>query len=122
MTIAEESTIDGKLSYLVTALIDKTREGKVLWKPTINDGEFLAGFSRYVVSIKAGYDNAFREERPFRTLRLLDRDGRTIDAKIEYDTDSSDYEDLEYLFILARRSAHNAEQSIDYLLQELESR
>ena len=121
MTIADRSaTIDDKLSYLVSTLLQKTVEGKVLWEPTISDSEFLAGFSRYVVSIKVGYDNEFRQERPLRALVLSNQDGRTIDAKVEYDTGSSDYEKLGELFRVARRSAHNAEESLDNLLQELQ--
>ena len=122
MTMIDENVIDKKLSHLITTLIDKTRDGKVLWRPTISDGEFLAGFSRYVVSIKLGYDNEFRQERPFRSLTLLNQDGKTIDAKVEYNTDSSGYEELGELFMVARRSAHNAEASLDRLLRELESR
>ena len=122
MAMVNKSIIDNKLSHLITTLINKTKEGKVSWSPTINDDEFLAGFSRYVVSIKVGYDNEFRQERPFRTLILSNQDGRTIDAKVEYDTDSSDYEELGELFMVARRSAYNAEESLNSLLQELESR
>ena len=122
MTIADGSAIENKLSYLVSTLIQKTREGKVSWNPTINDDEFLAGFSRYVVSIKLGFADEFRQERPYRTLGLLNKDGKTIDAKIEYDTDSLDYQELGELFVVARRSAHDAEESLNSLLQELESR
>ena len=96
MAIADGSATTGaKLSYLVSTLLQKTIEGKVSWSPTINEDEFLAGFSRYVVSIKVGYDNEFRQERPFRTLILSNQDGKTIDAKVEYNTGSSDYEELE---------------------------
>ena len=122
MAMVNKNIIDNKLSHLITTLINKTKEGKVSWSPTINDDEFLAGFSRYVVSIKVGYDNEFRQERPFRTLILSNQDGRTIDAKVEYATDSSDYEELGELFMVARRSAYNAEESLNSLLQELESR
>ena len=122
MAIADGSAIENKLSSLVSTLIQKTREGKVSWNPTINDDEFLAGFSRYVVSIKLGFADEFRQERPYRTLGLLNKDGKTIDAKIEYDTDSLDYQELGELFVVARRSAHDAEESLNSLLQELESR
>ena len=122
MAIADGSAIENKLSYLVSTLIQKTREGKVSWNPTINDDEFLAGFNRYVVSIKLGFADEFRQERPYRTLGLLNKDGKTIDAKIEYDTDSLDYQELGELFVVARRSAHDAEESLNSLLQELESR
>ena len=61
MTIADRSAIDIKLSRLITTLIDKTQEGKVSWEDTINDDRFLAGFSRYVVSIEQGYEDDFRQ-------------------------------------------------------------
>ena len=64
----------------------------------------------------------FRQERPYRTLGLLNKDGKTVDAKIEYDTDSLDYQELGELFVVARRSADFADESINSLLHELESR
>lgn len=122
MTIADRSAIDIKLSRLITTLIDKTQEGKVSWEDTINDDRFLAGFSRYVVSIEQGYEDDFRQTGIYRAFRLLNQDGKTIDEKVVHNIDSPDYDELGNLLASARRSAHNAEESLDTLLQELESR
>ena len=120
MTLVDKSTRQDRMSHLVKALIDKTGEGKVSWEPTVSDEKFLAGFSKYVVSVEVGFEDGFRQERPYRTLSLLNNNGKTVDAKVEYDIDSSDYEELGELFMLARRSAYNAEESLDNLLQELQ--
>lgn len=122
MTIADGSEIDLKLSQLIATLIDKTQEGKVSWEDTINDDRFLAGFRLYVVSIEQGYDDDFRQIGLYRAFRLLSQDGKTIDQKVVHNVDSPDYDELGNLLASARRSAHNAEQSLDNLLKELESR
>ena len=133
MTMIDESIIDSKLSALITTLIDKTREGKVSWSPTINDGEFLAGFSRYVVSIQQStmYSEDPDSGRQFCIdVALLDQNGKIMEVTTSFSGGSltfgpgrfDDYENLYELFILARRSAHNVAESLDTLLQELESR
>ena len=130
--VDEKSVIDDKLSHLVGALLQKTREGKVSWKPTVNDGEFLAGFKRYVVSIRQ--DSLRFEGDPSQEhlieLSLLNQDGKVMETKASSSGQGSiwgsslsdDYENLHGLFVLARRSAHNVEEGLDSLLKELESR
>ena len=132
MTMGDEkSVIDDKLSLLVGALLQKTGEGKVSWKPTVNDGEFLAGFKRYVVSIRQ--DSLRFEGEPSQEhlieLSLLNRAGKVMEewassaqGSISGPSLSDDYEYLYELFKLARRSAYNVEEGLDSLLKELESR
>ena len=130
MAMVGESIIDNKLSALITTLIYKTSEGKVSWAPTINDGEFLAGFSRYVISVKE--NSIYRKEgkEPYIEIALLDPNGKIMEVATSYAGDSTtfgpgifhDYEELRELFVLARRSAHNVAESLDNLLHELESR
>ena len=133
MTMVDESVIDEKLSHLVGALLQKTGEGKVSWKPTVNDDEFLAGFKRYVVSIRQDFlrfeDDPSQQEHLIE-LSLLNQDGKVMETKTSSSEQGSiwgpglsdDYKNMHELFILARRSAHNVEEGLDSLLKELESR
>jgi len=128
----DDSVIKDKLSDLITTLIDKTKEGRVSWDPTINDDEFLAGFSRYVVSVRQDFvhfeDEGGRE--PLIEIVLLNQNGQVMEVKTSYASGSSmlnpslddDYEELLELFILARRSAHNVVEGLDDVLEELRSR
>ncbi len=132
MAMIDDSVIKDKLSDLITTLIDKTKEGRVSWDPTINDDEFLAGFSRYVVSVRQDFvhfeDEGGRE--PLIEIVLLNQNGQVMEVKTSYASGSSmlnpslddDYEELLELFILARRSAHNVVEGLDDVLEELRSR
>ena len=131
MEMIDESIIDNRLSALVTTLVDKTSEGKVSWSPTINDGEFIAGFSRYVVSIRQGLvysEDDDRPREPYIEIALLNPNGKIMEVATSYAIEPTfgpgifdDYEELHELFVLARRSAHNVAESLDNLLQELQS-
>ena len=103
---------DEKLAHLITTLLEKTREGKVSWEDTVRDRTFISAFGRYGVSIS--------NERFGFVLMFLNENGKEVETKIENSADSSEYIELEELFALAQRSAHNAEESIDNLLQELQ--
>ncbi len=131
--VDEKSVIDEKLSHLVGALLRKTGEGKVSWKPTVNDGEFLAGFKRYVVSIRQSvlrFEDDISQQEYLIELSLLNQDGKVMETKASSSKQgsiwapslSNDYEYLHELFILARRSAYNVAEGLDSLLKELESR
>lgn len=132
MVMIDERVIDDKLSALIATLIDKTREGKVSWNHTVNDDEFLAGFSRYVVSVRRDivhYEDEGGSESLIE-IALLNENGQVMEVKTSYASGSSilnpnltdDFENLRELFTLARRSAHNVEEGLTDILQELESR
>lgn len=132
MAMIDDNAIENKLSNLVAGLIVKTREGGVTWATTLADNQFIAGFSRFVVSVRQDFMYSEDEDsgaQPFIEVSLLNQNGRTIEATTSYAHGetfgpgiSDDYEELLELFILARRSAHDVEESLDDLLQELESR
>lgn len=103
---------DEKLASLVHILLEKTREDKVPWEATVRDNTFIAAFNRYGVAISA--------ERFGYVLMFSDENGKEIKTKIENVIGSSDHGNLEELFALAQRSAYNAEESLDNLLQELQ--
>lgn len=107
--------LDAKLNRVTTLLLQKTREGKVQWKPSATDDVFVSSFGEYGVSIRKGHYSSFE-------LSLMDKTGAVFESIFEAASEKSEYLRLEELFILARRSAYNIEESIDTLLQELESR
>lgn len=121
--------INEKLTSLVTTLVEKTEEGKVSWSPTVNADEFVPGFSRYAILIRkeaSVYEDGDTGQGTYLELLLLNEDGRVMDSKAtsqdSLSDQSDDFEHLFELFTLARRSAYKVEESIDRLLQELESR
>ena len=107
--------LEEKLTHLTALLLEKTREGKVIWKPSATDDVFVSSFRNYGVSIRKGFFADFE-------LNLIDMTGAVFESIKETIPHQPEHKKLEELFILARRSAHNAEESLDTLLQELESR
>lgn len=120
-----------KISHLIDLLLEKTDEGKVSWESTANSDTFISSLGLYGISIGrrmpesslTGMSVALYGARPTTyVLSFLDDSGETFDSKVEESRDSDDYEKLEELFTCARRSAHNVGESLERLLQELESR
>ena len=109
--------IDEKLARLTAALLDKTQAEKVIWEPTASENVYLANFSKYAVSVRlVPYD----ETIPDYVLSLLNEDGVDIETKTARRKGEENYEELEQLFNLARRSAYNVEEGIDTILEALE--
>ena len=110
--------IEGKLSSLVDVLLEKSREGKVSWKPTARSNEFLWGFSKYAVSIRQTSERF--DSGHIYSLSIVNESGEEIETLI-HNANSPDHKIVQEMFILARRSANNVEESLDNLLQELQS-
>ena len=118
-----------KITNLIDLLLEKTLEGKVSWESTANNETFLSSLGLYGISIRRTVPQTvtrgiafFGDSRPIYIVSFLDEEGKLFDSKVENSASSTGYEKLEELFTLARRSAHNVEESLDRLLQELESR
>ena len=107
--------LEEKLTHLTALLLEKTREGKVPWKPSATDDVFVSSFGKYGVSIRENILGGFE-------LSLMDTTGTVIESIRESTEFQLEGGHLSELFTLARRSAHNVEESLDNLLKELESR
>ena len=107
--------IDGKLASLVTTLLEKSRASKVPWRATASDNIFLCGFGGYGVSIRAWTTTTGGRQR---SLSIVNEDGVEIETLLAYSR-SSEFDDLDEMFTLARRSANNVEEGLDRLLREL---
>ena len=118
-----------KVAHLIDLLLDKTREGKISWESTANSDAFVSSLGLYGISIRRNVPHTvargfalFGDTRPAYVVSFLNEDGELFDSQSENSPSSAGYEKLEELFTLARRSAHNVNESLDNLLQELESR
>ena len=114
--------IDEKLDRLTTALLDKAQAGKVAWEPTASENIYLANFSKYAVSIRMrSYPTATAGVIYHYVLSLLNEDGADIETRTERSAGQGDYDKLERIFNLARRSAYDVEEGLDTILQALEA-
>lgn len=101
---------------LVTGLKIKTEKRQITWKEGAHDQEFWVGVNNYkiVLARSIAYDSD-GESNYLITFTLLNDNDDTIDA-FSVSAYSSDYDEINELFNIARRNAYR----IDEALQKLE--
>ena len=115
MTMIEEKT-----SHLISTLIEKTKQNKVVWKKTLSDNYYRAPFSEDYVLIRKGPGRR-AENRDSYSLSLRNAQGLTVEV-IRQSPGDKEHNKLEQMFNEAKQSADRyIEQSLDNLLEELKS-
>ena len=118
-----------KMTTILQGLINRTEDGNLKWRTTLNDNVFVSAVNTTGVVIKllpAG--SVFDSER--HRLEILNDDGMTA---VVLETEGSrrlvpkenrateeQVKDLRRLFALARHSALNADLTLDKLARDLE--
>ena len=107
------------MTDVLAKLLDRTRAGKVPWKPTNHDDTFVAIVGQVSIVIDMDW-RGIGGDMP--TLRILDSNGRLIDW-INVDThEGAVYKrDLDDLYYMARRAALVTGTELDDLLAALDS-
>ena len=107
-----------EIADIITKLLERTNEGKVSWRTSVDEKTFTAvvGSTSTLVSAR---DDALRNQQV--QFRILDRQGREIER---YDT-LHQYEAeigacLRELYTKAKRVALGVEDQLDELLKALE--
>lgn len=115
MTLLEDKT-----SRLVSTLMEKTKENKVVWRKTFSQDHYKAQFSDNQVVVRKGYTR--HRDGNFYSLSIRNEAGQPVEV-IRQSPGERDHYHLEQMFNVARQSAERyIEESLDNLLQELESR
>ena len=112
-----------KIITILKKLIERTQEGKIRWSETADPDVFIATVDTIGVIVKrmnwgrSGFES-FKVE-------ILNREGRIAEDLTIDDVTTADYNPLgdliEQLHTLARRSALDAEATLDDLVQELDA-
>ena len=107
------------MTDILAKLLERTRAGKVPWKPTNHDDTFAAIVGELSVVIDMDW-RGIGSDMP--TLRVLNSAGRLVDW-INVDTsDGSVHKgDLDALYLMARRAALVTGRELDDLLAALDS-
>lgn len=105
---------------IVERLEQKTRESKVIWNQVSKD-TFAVNFGDYSLSVREyfGEDENGVEDRSI-DFRLLDSQGKTIDA-FDIWSDDKDFENARELFSAARRKALKVDEALAVLSEVLET-
>jgi hypothetical protein len=113
-------TTSEKFANLLTIVLDGTRKNKFTWRETADEDTFSSSLGSGVVFLYKG--EVFQEgwEGPPWIYRAsLYADGRLIE-ELECTFSSKYYSLLEELYVEARRSARETDETLDNLLNEVE--
>ena len=110
-----------ELGQILTGLVQRTTEGKLKWSRTVESDRFVTSvdaISIVIVEITAlmDIDVVFTSYR----LTILDESGEVVESLDHNDTTPEQDEQLARLYVLARRSAHNIDATLEKLAKALE--
>ena len=100
------------LDQVLTGLVRRTEEGILKWSRTVEGSRFTTSVD--TISILISIDSeGYR-------LDILDESGEVVESLQYADTTVEQDKKLERLFVLARRSAHNIDSTLEKLARGLE--
>ena len=104
------------LGQILTGLVQRTAEGKLKWNRSVSVDRFVTSLDAIsiVVMETTGFHGVIY------SLDILDEMGQTIETLSYGDTTEEQDRELERLFVLARRSAHNIDVTLEKLAKALE--
>lgn len=106
-----------ELSQILTGLVQRTDEGKLRWNRTAENDRYVTSVD--AISIVIQETEGYRGSLNYR-LEILDESGETVDSLSFRDTNQVQDWELERLYVLARRSAHNIDLTLEKLAKALE--
>ena len=104
-----------ELGTILDGLIQRTSEGRLKWSRSVESDRFVTSVDAISIVIRV-VSSRYESYQ----LEILDESGETVDV-LGYDNTTADQdEQLERLFVLARRSAHNIDSTLEKLAKALE--
>lgn len=103
---------------LIARLAEQTRIGKVNWKQTSSDAEFVLYFQKYALSMRRGVDH---EQDEYVNFILRNDGGKKIDEFIVWQMHPNWHTALE-MWSAARRRALKIDAALEVLLHEIETK
>jgi hypothetical protein len=110
---------DEKIGEFFEGVLAKTREGRILWKPTADESDFIAAIGgQFTLSTSVWTEQGSwgKETRKY-TLALRDQSGRELTKVAEDDLARPD--ELRELYEAARRKALRVDEKIGDVLEVL---
>jgi len=108
--------INETYNHLVSKLVEKTRENKVNWQPTVNSDAFAVYFQNFSLAISTEYDREADNSSVVVVLR--NQEGKEID-QFAVSSGEANFEELIELYSSARRKALKIDEAVQILLKEL---
>ena len=101
-----------ELNKILAGLANRTSEGRLKWTTTVRDDRFTTSID--AISIVIGLHSRGYE------LEIFDEAGRTVESLNYSSSTGEQYEQLERLYVLARRSALDIQSTLDKLAKALD--
>ncbi len=109
--------LDTEIDRLIRLLIKRTSNSKLRWSTRQSNSAFSAKIGGQQITVSAvGAASLF----PSYYLQVKDEQGEVIEQISWTGMERRPYEDLGRLYFFARRRAHNIEQKVDHLFDELD--
>jgi hypothetical protein len=107
------------MTDILDKLLERTRAARISWKPTADEGTFVALVGELSIVIDMDW-RGIGPDMP--TLRIVNKNGRVVDW-INVDTQEGRVhkEDLDHLHLMARRTALGTDHELDQLLAALDA-
>lgn len=106
-----------ELGQILTGLVQRTDEGKLKWYRSVQNNQFVTSLDAISIVI-VEYEGDWGKAR-YR-LDIFDESGELADSFDFRDTTPEQVLQLERLFVLARRSAHNVDSTLEKIAKALE--
>ena len=103
-----------ELGQILSGLVQRTAEGKLRWFRSVQDYRFIASLDTISVTITEEIPNSRYR------LEIFDESGEIVESLGYRDTSTEQDEELVHLYVLARRSAHNIDETLEKLARALE--
>lgn len=108
-----------ELGQILNGLVQRTSEGKLKWSRTVQDDRFIATVDTVSVAIADTGWHPEAEETTYR-LDILSESGQVVDSLGFHDSTGEQDRQMARLFVLARRSALDADSVLQKLAKGLE--
>jgi len=100
------------LGQILTGLVQRTTEGKLKWSRSAQSDRYVTSVDAISVLIVEYIDIGIGVAH---RLDILDESGETVESLGAPDTTPEENQKLDRLFVLARRSAHNIDSTLEKL-------
>ena len=107
------------LDKILEGLIQRTADGKLQWRRSVRDDQFVASVDTISVVVQE-WTSLSLGSRPNYRLEILDENGQTVEVLHHPNSTEEQDGQMERLFVLARRSALNIDSVLQKLAESLE--
>lgn len=106
-----------ELGQILSAVFQRTTEGKLKWSRSLKKDRFITSVGSISIVIVEETDSWIGTKHH---LEIVDEDGETIETLGYLDATNEQIQQLDRLFVLARRSALDVDSTLEKLAKGLE--